>query len=57
MALSQRRAQSVADWLRGHGITASHLETKGYGKLKPRYPNTTEENRARNRRVEIIVVK
>lgn len=57
LMLSQRRAQSVADWLKGHGVAASRLETKGYGKLKPRYPNTTEENRARNRRVEIVVVK
>jgi len=57
LTLSQRRAQSVADWLKGHGIAASRMETKGYGILKPRYPNTTEENRARNRRVEIIVVK
>lgn len=57
ITLSRRRAQSVADWLRGHGIAASRLETKGGGNLNPRFPNATEENRARNRRVEIIVVK
>jgi len=55
--LSPRRAQSVAVWLTQHGIQPSLLQTVGYGKMKPRVPNTTEENRARNRRVEIIVVK
>jgi outer membrane protein OmpA-like peptidoglycan-associated protein len=57
LTLSTRRAQSVAAWLKEHGISPSLLETKGYGKIKPRYPNTNEENRASNRRVEIIVLK
>ncbi len=56
LKLSARRAQSVAGWLSRHGIPTSTLATKGYGKIKPRYANTTGENRARNRRVEIIVV-
>ncbi len=55
--LSTRRAQSVAAWLSRHGIAGSRLQTVGYGKTKPRVPNTSEANRARNRRVEIVVVK
>jgi chemotaxis protein MotB len=46
----------VADWLSRHGIEVTRLETKGYGKGKPKYPNTSDENRARNRRVEIVIV-
>ena len=57
VTLSTRRAQSVAAWFRSHGIEASRIEEKGYGKANPEYPNTTEENRARNRRVEIVVVE
>lgn len=56
-ALSTRRAQSVATWMTQHGIKASLLQTIGYGKSRPRVPNTNEGNRARNRRVEIVVVK
>jgi outer membrane protein OmpA-like peptidoglycan-associated protein len=55
--LSARRAQTVAAWLSRHGIEGSRLQTVGYGKTKPMVPNTSEENRARNRRVEIVVVK
>jgi len=55
--LSARRAQAVAAWLNRHGIESSRLQTVGYGKTKPRVPNTSEANRARNRRVEIVVVK
>ncbi len=56
LKLSARRAQSVAGWLSQHGIKASLLQTVGYGKMRPRYPNTTDENRARNRRVEIVIL-
>ena len=56
--LGAQRAQSVAGWLTGHGIPAPLVETKSYGKNRPRcLPPTTEENRTCNRRVEIIVVK
>jgi outer membrane protein OmpA-like peptidoglycan-associated protein len=56
LKLSQERAQSVADWLTGHGVEKQQMEVKGYGKSSPKVPNTTDENRARNRRVEIKVV-
>jgi OmpA-OmpF porin, OOP family len=52
LKLSDRRAASVKTYLVGKGIAADRLETKGYGLTKPIAPNDTEENRARNRRVE-----
>ena len=58
LKLGADRAQSVATWLEKHGISAALVETRSYGKTRPRFvPETTDENRARNRRVEIIVVK
>jgi outer membrane protein OmpA-like peptidoglycan-associated protein len=46
----------VATWLKGaRDFDLSLLETKG--QEQARYPNTNEENRASNRRVEIIVLK
>ncbi len=56
LKLSQRRAESVANWLAKHGVDVPRLQSKGYGKGKPKYPNDTEENRSRNRRVEISVL-
>jgi OmpA-OmpF porin, OOP family len=55
--LSERRAQSVKDYLVQNGIAADRLETKGFGESKPAYDNTTKEGRFRNRRVEFQVVK
>jgi outer membrane protein OmpA-like peptidoglycan-associated protein len=56
LQLSQRRAESVANWLAKHGVDGARLQSKGDGKAKPKYPNDTEENRSRNRRVEISVL-
>ncbi|MFN6944979.1 MAG: OmpA family protein [Cytophagaceae bacterium] len=55
--LSQGRAESVVNYLTGKGVTESRLVAKGYGKRKPSVANTTEENRAKNRRVEFKVIK
>jgi len=55
LALSQRRAQTVVSWLRAHGVPGSRLTAKGLGKSNPKVPNTSDENRAQNRRVEIAV--
>ena len=40
-------------WLADHGIAGDRLSTVGYGETKPLVPNSTDENRARNRRVEL----
>jgi len=51
--LSSARAAAVKAWLTSHGVAASRLSTAGYGDDKPLAPNTTDANRARNRRVEL----
>lgn len=53
--LSEARAQSVVQWLTQHGVAASRIEGHGYGKTRPAYPNDTPANRAKNRRIDIIV--
>lgn len=55
--LSQRRAQSVITYLNKKGIMSKRFEAKGHGKSKPRAPNDSEESRALNRRVELIILK
>jgi hypothetical protein len=51
--LSSQRAEAVKAWLGSHGIAANRLSTHGYGDSRPLVPNDSEENRARNRRVEL----
>jgi outer membrane protein OmpA-like peptidoglycan-associated protein len=53
MKLSARRAEAVKAWLVAKGIAASRITTAGYGDTHPLVPNTSDENRARNRRVEL----
>lgn len=56
--LSERRAQTVVDYLVNEvGINVRRLQTKGYGESRPAYPNDSETNRAKNRRVEFTPVK
>ena len=56
MGLSKRRAQSVADYLVSTGVDAGKLRVTGRGKNDPIASNDTPEDRAQNRRVDIIVV-
>jgi len=55
MSLSQRRAQSVADYLRAQGVDASRLSTYGAGPDRPVATNATADGRAQNRRVEVTL--
>ena len=55
-ALSERRAQSVADYLSMRGVARARMGIRGYGETQPIAPNETEEGRSQNRRVEIKVV-
>jgi outer membrane protein OmpA-like peptidoglycan-associated protein len=57
LKLSERRAQGVISYLNKKGIANNRFEAKGYGKSKPLAPNDTEEARALNRRVELIILK
>jgi len=54
--LSQKRVERVKAELVNIGIEADRLKPVGYGETKPLVPNDTEENRARNRRVEFIII-
>ena len=54
--LSQRRAQSVADYLSSRGVARARMGIRGYGETQPIASNDTEAGRAQNRRVEIKVV-
>ncbi|HRI52519.1 MAG TPA: OmpA family protein [Pseudomonadota bacterium] len=56
-ALSQQRAEAVMKYLTEHGVAATQLTAKGYGPDVPLQPNTTPENRAKNRRVEFTLQK
>jgi len=52
--LSERRAQSAADYLIGKGIPASKITIMGMGESSPAADNGTREGRAMNRRVEVL---
>ena len=55
MALSQRRANTVAAYLQAQGISATRITTRPYGESAPAYPIDTEEGMAQNRRVEFLI--
>jgi outer membrane protein OmpA-like peptidoglycan-associated protein len=53
--LSQRRAQSVRDYLVTRGVASDRITSQGLGLNNPIADNATAEGRANNRRVEIVV--
>ncbi|MBL7950845.1 MAG: OmpA family protein [Flavobacteriales bacterium] len=57
LKLSDDRAKAVMDYLIKKKIDKERLAWKGYGETKPLKPNTSDENRAVNRRVEFRVVE
>jgi outer membrane protein OmpA-like peptidoglycan-associated protein len=54
--LSNRRANSVANYLATHGVTQSRLISQGMGPDEPIASNASESGRAQNRRVELQIV-
>jgi OOP family OmpA-OmpF porin len=56
LGLSQRRAQSVKDYLVSEGIAEERLELEGKGEKFPIATNETQMGRDKNRRVEFIVI-
>jgi OOP family OmpA-OmpF porin len=56
LGLSQRRAVAIKALLLRAGIDGSRLITDGLGETKPAVPNTSEGNRAQNRRVELRLI-
>jgi outer membrane protein OmpA-like peptidoglycan-associated protein len=53
--LSQRRAQSVVDYIAGRGVSASRIEAVGRGEEAPIADNGTARGRSQNRRVEFRI--
>ncbi|MFT7611104.1 MAG: outer membrane protein OmpA-like peptidoglycan-associated protein [Parvicellaceae bacterium] len=56
LALSQDRAFTVLEYLSLKGVKSSRLKFKGYGEGKPKYPNDSDMNRARNRRTDFKII-
>ncbi len=56
LKLSERRAESVVNYLVEKGVPVARLVPKGYGESMPLAPNDTEENKKINRRVEFKIV-
>jgi outer membrane protein OmpA-like peptidoglycan-associated protein len=54
LKLSNARAAAVVGWLTSKGIDAARLSAAGLGDTQPVAPNTTEDGRARNRRVVLV---
>ena len=54
--LSERRAQSVANYLTARGVQSARIATRGYGETQPIASNATADGKAANRRVEIKIV-
>jgi len=52
-ALSQKRAEAVVAWLQQHGVNGSRLTAAGFGDTRPVADNSTEDGKAKNRRVEL----
>ena len=54
-SLGLKRAEALKKYLILNGVNGSIIETKSYGESRPKVLNNTPENRAKNRRVEIIL--
>jgi outer membrane protein OmpA-like peptidoglycan-associated protein len=57
LKLSESRAKSVVSYLVAAGVPAARLKFKGYGDSRPAATNDTEEGRAKNRRIELVILK
>jgi OOP family OmpA-OmpF porin len=54
-ALSEKRAQAVADYLVKAGLPANRFIATGYGSSQPIASNDTDEGKAQNRRIDFLV--
>ncbi|MFN7981533.1 MAG: OmpA family protein [Vicinamibacterales bacterium] len=55
LALGERRARSVLDYLTSRGVGSNRLETRSYGEEAPKFDNAREETRRLNRRAALVV--
>jgi cytochrome c oxidase subunit II len=56
MALSQARAKAVADYLISNQVSSTRLRSRGFGETKPLDTNDTDEGKAKNRRIEFLIL-
>ena len=56
MTLSEKRAYAVTNYLSSNGISNGRLTTNWFGETQPLYDNTTESGRAKNRRVNVVIL-
>jgi outer membrane protein OmpA-like peptidoglycan-associated protein len=54
--LSEERVGRIQHFLKNNNIHPHRIKAKGYGEMRPVAPNDSEENRAKNRRVEIRIL-
>jgi OOP family OmpA-OmpF porin len=57
LALSERRANSVRNWLINKGVDPNRIVAKGYGEQNPIADNNSAEGRRLNRRIEFVRIK
>jgi outer membrane protein OmpA-like peptidoglycan-associated protein len=55
--LSVKRAEAVYTYLTSQGIPEEMITFKGYGQTQPAYPNDSDENRSKNRRIEFKIIQ
>lgn len=55
MRLSERRAQSAANYMISQGLAESRIQTEGRGETEPIASNSSEEGQQENRRVEVAI--
>jgi outer membrane protein OmpA-like peptidoglycan-associated protein len=55
LSLSERRAMAVGNYLKNNGVSSSRLTINWYGESQPKTENTSDANRAENRRVEFAI--
>jgi outer membrane protein OmpA-like peptidoglycan-associated protein len=55
LALGERRARSVLDYLTSRGVPAGRLQVRSYGEERPKFDNAREETRRLNRRAALVI--
>jgi OOP family OmpA-OmpF porin len=55
--LSEARARAVMEYLVSQGISPARLESQGFGQTRPLVPNTSKRNKAKNRRVDFVILE
>ena len=57
LELSRQRAESVKEYLVQKGVASARIDTQGYGATRPASKGTSEAERQKNRRVEVVVIE